>query len=170
MKIMGVDPSTRTGVVVLENSPEYVRYSSEIPCNAKHRGFPRSLLIMENFHDILTKENPDLVVFEAYGYGSQSLALMVEIGTLLRLCCVQYETSYIEVAPTKLKKIITGKGNAGKELMMLDVYKRFSFDASTNNIADAFGLAIVGLIYKGYAVQLPKVQLQLVTRNPESLL
>ena len=42
------------------------------------------------------------------------------------------------------KKFITGKGNAPKEFMLMEVYKRFNEEFRDNNICDAYCLARVG--------------------------
>ena len=45
------------------------------------------------------------------------------------------------ISPTTLKKFVTGKGNSGKDIMLLEVYKRWNVSFSNNNLADAYGLA-----------------------------
>ena len=47
----------------------------------------------------------------------------------------------VVAAPKKLKKYVTSNGNAPKNLMIKTVYKRWGYDVSTDNIADASGLA-----------------------------
>lgn len=42
-------------------------------------------------------------------------------------------------------KFVTGAGNASKDQIMMSVYKHWGFEAKTNNIADAIGLAMFGL-------------------------
>lgn len=45
------------------------------------------------------------------------------------------------MVPGVIKKFITGKGNAKKELILKEVYKKYKFDTTDNNIADAFAIA-----------------------------
>jgi crossover junction endodeoxyribonuclease RuvC len=45
------------------------------------------------------------------------------------------------VAPLQLKKFVTGKTTAKKDDMKLHVYKRWGFETSDDNVADAYGLA-----------------------------
>ncbi len=47
----------------------------------------------------------------------------------------------ITMVPGQIKKFITGKGNAKKELILKEVFRRYDFDTSDNNIADAFAIA-----------------------------
>lgn len=49
----------------------------------------------------------------------------------------------LQVPPTVLKKFVTGKGNAKKQEMLLEVYKRWGADLSDDNAADAYGLALI---------------------------
>jgi crossover junction endodeoxyribonuclease RuvC len=51
---------------------------------------------------------------------------------------------YLMVAPTALKKFITGKGNAKKELMLMKIFKRYGLEFENNNLADAYALARYG--------------------------
>ncbi len=43
--------------------------------------------------------------------------------------------------PGQIKKFVTGKGNAKKELMMKEVYKRWGFETDSHDIADAYAIA-----------------------------
>jgi hypothetical protein len=45
------------------------------------------------------------------------------------------------VPPMTLKKFISGKGNAKKDEIMLQIYKRYGVEINENNAADAYGLA-----------------------------
>lgn len=45
------------------------------------------------------------------------------------------------ITPTMVKKYITGKGNANKEIMMMTVLKKFGIETSNNNEADAICMA-----------------------------
>jgi len=47
------------------------------------------------------------------------------------------------VAPTMLKKFVTGKGNTKKDLMLLETYKRYNVYFEDDNICDAYGLSLI---------------------------
>lgn len=49
--------------------------------------------------------------------------------------------SYMVTPPTKLKKFITGKGNAKKNIMIKEIYKKWGVDFDSDDLADAYGLA-----------------------------
>jgi crossover junction endodeoxyribonuclease RuvC len=81
-------------------------------------------------------------------------AMMIRQTTaFVQLCALNYmvrehvmlaDIPFVIVAPTTLKKFVTGKGNCQKDLMLLEVYKRYGVYLTDNNISDAFGLAIIG--------------------------
>jgi crossover junction endodeoxyribonuclease RuvC len=45
------------------------------------------------------------------------------------------------ITPTMVKKYITGKGNANKEVIMMTVFKKFGIETSNNNESDAISMA-----------------------------
>lgn len=92
-----------------------------------------------------------LVVFEGLSYGSNDPSAQERAGLayLLRHALYTRGVPYILVPPTTLKKFVTGKGNAEKSLMLLEVYKRFGITAANDNEADAVGLYHVGMAYAG---------------------
>jgi len=47
----------------------------------------------------------------------------------------------IAVKPTTIKKFVTGKGNAKKDTIIKEIYKRWGFDTDNNNTADAYAIA-----------------------------
>ena len=65
-----------------------------------------------------------------------------ELGAVVKLAL--YETLGIFptiVAPTSLKKYITGSGGAKKNEILLGCYKRWGVDFKDDNAADSYGLA-----------------------------
>jgi len=53
----------------------------------------------------------------------------------------------LQVPPMTLKKFVSGKGTATKDMMLLNVYKRYGVELSDNNAADAYGLARIASEY-----------------------
>lgn len=92
-------------------------------------------------------EGAELVVMEALSYGSNDPSAQERAGLayLVRMSLWKRQTPFLLVAPSSLKKFVTGTGAAKKELMMLEVFKRFGHSASDNNQADAIGLAYLGM-------------------------
>lgn len=107
--------------------------------------------------------NCDLVVVEGYAYARANQAHQIgELGGVIRLALFTRQIEYVEVAPPSLKKVATGKGNAGKELVLVEAVKRLGYDGADNNIADALWLLEMAKIHYGFpgAVELPQKNLE----------
>jgi len=59
-------------------------------------------------------------------------------------------TEVIEVPPATLKKYITGRGNAQKPDVRMEIFKRYGLDIRDDNEADAFALRALGLDLLGH--------------------
>jgi Holliday junction resolvasome RuvABC endonuclease subunit len=67
------------------------------------------------------------------------------LATLVRHMLWEEGIPYVLVAPTTLKKFVTGSGKADKSQMMLAVYKHWAITPANDNEADAIGLLQIGL-------------------------
>ncbi|NOQ30176.1 MAG: hypothetical protein GQ570_03540 [Helicobacteraceae bacterium] len=145
MKVMGLDTSTKTGVSIIEFIDGEINITAEEIEFKKARGLDRCSMIAGAIITLMEEHKPDITIIEGYGYGNaHTLVTLVEIGTVIRYFLKQYEMPYIDVTPNTLKKFVTGKGNAGKEMIMMQVLKRWGYESATNNIADAIGLGMLG--------------------------
>jgi Holliday junction resolvasome RuvABC endonuclease subunit len=155
--VAGIDPSTTaTGIVLLKGEGREVLHAGEIAIPGK-ASVAKSLKISGEVLSILQDFTPDLVVVEGYGFASAKIAPLVEVGALIRAFILMGTTApYVEAPPSTLKKFITGSGKAEKGMVMLEVFKRFGFSPATNNIADAYSLAVLGLHYLGIPTGLPQ--------------
>ncbi|WNI17585.1 crossover junction endodeoxyribonuclease RuvC [Actinacidiphila sp. ITFR-21] len=84
------------------------------------------------------------VCFEGYAYGSKfRREELGELGGVMRLALVQVFPPHLlhAVAPTTVKKYVTGSGRADKDKMMLAVYMRWQHESSSHDAADAYSLA-----------------------------
>lgn len=84
------------------------------------------------------------VAYEGYAYGSKfRREELGELGGIMRLALVQtWQPGLLfAVAPSSVKKFVTGSGVADKDKMLLAVYKRWEFEAPDHDTADAYTLA-----------------------------
>lgn len=84
------------------------------------------------------------VAFEGYAYGAQfKREELGELGGILRLALIEVFPPHMlhTVAPMSVKKYATGSGRSPKDRVMLEVYKRWGYEAATNDLADAYTLA-----------------------------
>jgi crossover junction endodeoxyribonuclease RuvC len=152
MKAMGLDLSTVAGIVVAGSdggsTPPVCLRGLEVATSSKEHIFVRAGQIVDQVLKAQKDFMPDIVVMEGYGYAnSHTLVPLVEIGTLVRKALFDRDINAVIVTPTCLKKFITSSGNAKKEQIMMEVYKRWGYTPKTNNVADAFGLAMYGLAF-----------------------
>lgn len=95
----------------------------------------------------LGSEKPDIVVIEGLAFMARNTTALVQLAGLnylVRAFLLAQEWSFLIVAPSTLKKYVTGKGNSDKGVIILEVYKRWGESLLDDNIADAFGLAKIG--------------------------
>jgi len=140
-RYIGIDPSTKTGVVVLGEDGT-LQHAIEI--SSKKKQDP------ERFIDLAEQVLSgiglfDRVCIEGFSYGSKGAGVSTQygIGWVLRAELYKRGIEYIEVPPSSLKKFATGKGNCKKDAMVLPIYKKWQFESDSDNIRDAYVLARV---------------------------
>ena len=83
------------------------------------------------------------VYIEGPSYSSNG-AFYLQMGALhyyLRIFLSKKGIKYKIIPPTTLKKFAAGNGKAKKELMLLNIYKKWNMEFEDNNLADAYALA-----------------------------
>ncbi len=89
----------------------------------------------------------DLVVVEGLAFAVRHTTSVMQLAALhygIRMALEMEGKKIIIAVPSQVKKFGTGKGTAKKEEMMLEVYKRYGFSFSSNDLADAFILSMIG--------------------------
>lgn len=145
MHVLGLDMSTCAGLAVVDSTTKKIVFAEEIQFK-KQTGFERVNSIIAHVIDRGREYNAKCAIIEDYAiskFGGSAI-VSIEIGTVLRFCYWQDDYPFLTVSPTSLKKFVTGKGNSNKDLMMLEVFKRWGYSSTTNNVADAVALALLG--------------------------
>jgi crossover junction endodeoxyribonuclease RuvC len=144
MRVLGLDPSlTATGVALPDGSVSTI--AVKLPkVGLRHvRETNRLVAIRDRVAALL--DGVDLVVVEGYSYGSGFQAHQLgELGGVLRVLLAEAGVAWVEVAPTRVKKYATGKGNAGKADMLLAAQVA-GVATNSHNEADAWLLRAVGV-------------------------
>jgi Holliday junction resolvasome RuvABC endonuclease subunit len=87
----------------------------------------------------------DDVAMEGTVLQSQAALVLGELSACVRLAIYDYFDDYrkcpLKVPPMTLKKYAAGKGNAKKQEMLLQIYKRWGLEFNDDNAADAYALA-----------------------------
>ena len=65
------------------------------------------------------------------------------LGAIIRLALYELGYPFFVVAPSQIKKFVTGKGTAPKSIIVREVYKRWGIEAKDDNQADACTMAYV---------------------------
>lgn len=137
MRFVGIDPSTKTGFVALDADGNVLRQKE---LTGVGDADPKRMVTL--IDEIMAHLQPDdLVCIEGFGFASQQAVQNGGIGWGIRMAMFRRGWSYVEVAPSQLKKYATGKGNTKKENMAVPIFKRWGFEDTSNNVTDAYVLA-----------------------------
>lgn len=114
-------------------------------------GIERLVDIREWLNDHLNYIDEELeleiedVAMEGTVLQSQAALVLGELSACVRLAIYDYFEDYrkypLKVPPMTLKKYAAGKGNAKKQEMLLQIYKRWGLEFNDDNAADAYALA-----------------------------
>lgn len=167
MIVLGLDVATHTGVAVFTEGVIVHREVVYFPPEGKHAAnhpsrYARYSRYGAAIEDLLTQWAVTHVFIEGYGYANKfTLATLVELGTTVRQVLHESDARWYEVPPGKLKKFVTGSGVAKKDLMLLNVFKRFGVSCESDDEADAVALAYFGAAHMGLAIpSLPAAQMK----------
>lgn len=104
------------------------------------RGMRRLNGILEEIRHLIPGHH--LVLVEGYSYASKGRAVVSigELGGVVRLYLWKSGIPYVEIPPSSMKKVATGKGNAPKELVLVEAVRRLGYGGASNHVADALWL------------------------------
>jgi crossover junction endodeoxyribonuclease RuvC len=146
--IVGLDLSLcATGIIVINDKGDILE-KKLIVSTPKEENTPRLLKICLTVMDVVNRSKPDLVVLEGPAFGVSKTISIFQLGELAGMTKEKLFIQNIPfriVPPTVLKKFITGKGNATKDIVMLKIYKKYGIEFEDNNLADAYALARYGI-------------------------
>ena len=146
---VGIDPSlSHTGLFFIWGKQYQGLQIDSSPKDFNH-SIMRCNFIAQTIISLIEQKQKQLglqvgmICCEDYFTGRQPRAViqLAQLGTMLRFHIMSKGFPLVVAAPKKLKKYVTSNGNAPKNLMIKTVYKRWGYDVSTDNIADASGLA-----------------------------
>jgi crossover junction endodeoxyribonuclease RuvC len=107
--------------------------------------------LVQKIDEILPDGDPAIVAIEGLAFLAQgtSLVQLAGLNYLTRILLAQFNWPFVIVAPTTLKKFITGSGRGDKDMMMMAVFKNYGHEAIDNNECDAYSLAVCGMALLG---------------------
>ncbi len=140
-RYVGIDPSTKTGIVVLDENGN-VKEQLEI---VLENGILSSAEQLQDYgREIANYANtPDVVCIEGFSFGSKGKAVSTQygIGFAIRFALRDMGIKYIVPTPGQVKKFATGSGSSSKDNMVLPIFKKWGFEHDSDNVRDAFVLA-----------------------------
>lgn len=151
MVIAGIDPSlSATGVIISKPDDGPEAYTVRVFSSKPHGPTLRDRI--QRFENLVGQvvthlENSAVthVYLEGYSLASRfNVTLLAEFGGILRWNLLDVGEVF-EVAPTTLKKFVTGAGNTkGKDLFAAHCHKRWGVMFDNSDLFDAFGLWRIG--------------------------
>lgn len=153
MRVLSLDISlTATGIATAADGRVC---DSGVICG-KGDGVARLIDIRNRVMDRVDAFKPDLVVMEDFSYGSSDGKAFERAGCayMIRAELFSDKVPYCAVSPMALKKFACGSAGSAKapvkkELVLLNVFKRWGHDVKDNNEADALVLAHIGMCLLG---------------------
>ena len=123
--------------------------------STKLKGMDRLNEIVTSLENLVTDSWKDPidnceVYIENYGFASKGrVVYQGELGGIVRYMLWKHGVKYHDIPPTIAKKVLTGKGNCEKSLILKELYKKYKIDVDDDNIADACNLVIIGKMCHG---------------------
>lgn len=145
MRILALDLSlSGTGWAIWDEKLMYGTLSPKLTSFARLDAIRRGCIEMA--------EGADLVVMEDLSFGSNMPGAAERHGLayIIRLALWRGKVPFHLVAPSSLKKFITGSGKAEKNIIIREVYRRFkdhdgfAIEVKDDNQADSIGLLFIG--------------------------
>jgi len=154
---IGIDPSlTDTGLVAVTSYDDIPvnlsvksKKNGDLPINEVNR-----IVSLANEVYIKTQEasqygHTPVVAMEGLAFMARNSCALVQLAALnymlRRRLMIDWNVPTVIVAPSSLKKFISGKGNCQKSLMFMETYKRWGVEFTNDNLMDAHGLARIAL-------------------------
>lgn len=150
MRFIGLDPSTKTGFVALDESGQVLRAKELTGTGAKDP--VRMITLIDEVMDHMKKD--DIIVIEGFGFATQQGIQLGGIGWGIRMTLTRRGFKYYEVAPNAVKKFVSVTGWTGevgnkkrltgpqkKKAVMNAVKDHYGFSHKSDNVVDAYILA-----------------------------
>jgi len=171
VNIIGIDPSlTATGIVCLSDG----KIVDKKLIVSKKKDIERLLDITNQITEFIDHgkvSKIDMNVIEGFAFGARGQSMFdlgMLSGIIRQYLYKNWQCRFLVIQPTMLKKFITGKGNCEKSLILKETYKRYKVDIDDDNIADAYGLAMVGYakfcIDNKIDIKLNKIQKEIIQK------
>lgn len=145
MRVLGIDPATRTGFAILDNGDRLASGTWDLSGATTEHGGLRFVRLQEALRDTIALARPDLVAYEVVmGHGPGGVLTAHLYGALvgvLLLTCARLRVATLGVHVGTAKKLATGSGKATKAAMVRAARERWRHPV-THDEADALWIAL----------------------------
>ncbi|MBP1907796.1 crossover junction endodeoxyribonuclease RuvC [Paenibacillus turicensis] len=141
MRFVGIDPSTKTGVVVIDENGAVLH---ELEIELENGMFSTVAQIQDYGREIARyTEGADVTCIEGFSFASKGKGVSIQygVGFAVRFACRDVGSNFLEIPPSQVKKFATGIGNISKDNMVLPIFKKWKYEHESDNVRDAFILA-----------------------------
>lgn len=163
--IAAIDLSLRSTGVARYHTINMDRHSQTVTSvkNVRIPAWQRQDTIVQEIVEMFAPA--DLVFIEGYAFaspaGASSLATLAELGGILKHRIWKTTQIYpISVAPTTIKKFLTGKGNTSKPDMILPAFRKYGREFPNSDELDAYVLLDLALCALGLGADDRKLNLK----------
>lgn len=154
MRFVGIDPSTKTGFVALDEHGNVVREKELTGISDED---PKRMTTL--IYEVISHVYPDdFIVIEGFPYDTQRAMFAGGLHHGIRNELYKRKIPYYEVAPNAVKKFVgvtgwTGEPGSKKRLtgpqkkraVMKAVFEHFGFENKSDNIVDAYIMARIAM-------------------------
>lgn len=155
MRVMGIDPGLERlgyGVVEVFEDKHIVCGYGLVKTEKKNSVPERLKTLYEDVGILIDRYTPHLIVIEELIFAKNVTTAMVvsAVRGVVMLLVAQRRLSFLEVSPSKLKRVICGYGKAPKTQVQrsLQCLLGLSEIPQPDDVADALALAFVGSLYR----------------------
>jgi crossover junction endodeoxyribonuclease RuvC len=148
MNLLGLDSSLNgTGCCILDSSNSIIHLTTFTEGKSS-RGCTRLIILKNKLLSIVQDFKVEFIFMEGYSYGSHGKTFEIgELCGIYKVLLHELNIPTIIVPPTTLKMYATGKGNAPKNIMLEQTFKKFQVGSEIlkdDNQVDAYCLARFG--------------------------
>ena len=144
--ILGLDLSLRSSGIIKLKDGEIIEQRL-IKSKPNGKSPVDELKRLMKIRDEIDIRNVNIAVIEGLAFmvrKTQALVQLAALNYMVREKLYLNKIPFVVVVPTTLKKFCTSKGNAKKDVILLEIYKRWGIEFYDDNEADAYVLSRIG--------------------------
>lgn len=136
-KILAIDPAENTGWAIANDV--YGQWNFKLK---RDENFGMKILRFKSkLKEVFELEKPDIIAFERpAGRNGAALISHSKFVGIIELFCTENDIPYKGYSASEIKKFGTGKGNAGKPLMVQHAKEKYGYQGDSHDEADALHL------------------------------